>query len=130
MPVGTPHVLARAETCGDVAEADWKVGALDWSVRLAKKGLSMTLAGADAVALALPAFQFDGREGTRIDATAKSLSVAYRGWRCVYELTSDGEIVDTGRVAANRNGRYRRFEARGKGRLSAHISIEREEGTK
>jgi hypothetical protein len=127
VPQGTPHVLARAETCGDVAEADWKVGALDWRVRLAKTGLAMTLSGADAVALALPAFQFDGREETRIDATAKSLSVSYRGWRCVYELTSDGEIADMGRMAANRNGRYRRFEARGAGRLSVHVSIERVE---
>ena len=127
VPDGTPHVLARAEPCGNVAEADWKVGALDWSVRLAKTGLSMSLVGADAVALALPAFQFDGREETRIDATARSLSVSYRGWRCVYELASDGEIVDTGRVAANRNGRYCRFEARGMGRLSVHVAIEREE---
>ena len=126
VPAGTPHVLARAEARGEVAEADWKVGALDWRVRLAKTGLSMSLAGTGAVALALPAFQFDGREETRIDATAKSLAVAYRGWRCVYELASDGEIVDTGRSAANRNGRYRRFEAHGAGRLSVRISIERE----
>ena len=126
VPDGTPHVLVRAEARGDVAEADWKVGALDWRVRLADKGLAMTLSGSDAVALTLPAFQFDGREETRIDATAKSLSVAYHDWRCVYELTSEGEITDTGRVAANRNGRYRRFEARGAGRLSVHVSIEKE----
>ena len=126
VPDGTPYVLVRAETCGNAAEADWRVGALDWRVRLEDTGLSMSLTGHDAVALTLPAFQFDGREETRIDATAKKLIVAYHGWRCVYELASDGEIVDMGRSVCNRNGRYRRFEARGAGRLNVHVSIERE----
>ena len=130
VPDGMPYVLVRAETCGNAAEADWRVCALDWRVRLEDTGLSMSLAGSDAVALTLPAFQSDGCEETQIDATEKRLSVSYRGWRCVYELVSDGEIFDTGRSACNRNGRYRRFEARGAGRLNVHVSIERKGASK
>ena len=81
-----------------------------------------TLTGDGALALTLPAFAFDGREETQVVATEKTLTVASRGWKCVYE--TDGTIVDTGRSACNRNGRYRRFEARGRNRLTVRISLE------
>ena len=54
----------------------------------------------------------------------KTLAVRYGGWTCRY--VTDGEIVDTGRVCCNRNGRYRAFEVRGDGRVSVAVSIRRE----
>ena len=95
---------------------------LSWTCRLSPKGLISTLMGDGKLALTLPAFAFDGREGTQIVATEKTLTIAYRGWKCVYE--TDGTIVDTRPSACNRNGRYRRFEARGRNRLNVHIVLE------
>ena len=95
---------------------------LSWTCRLSPEGVASTLTGDGALALTLPAFAFDGREETQIEATEKTLTVIYRGWKCVYE--TDGTIVDTGRSACNRNGRYRRFEARGRNRLNVRISLE------
>ncbi|MCQ2389806.1 MAG: hypothetical protein MJ240_00155 [Kiritimatiellae bacterium] len=106
------------------AWADWKSAAGEWRNTLTGQGLEMTLEGAGPVALALPAFAFDGECETRIDCKDTTLAIAYRGWRCVYTVKA-GTIVDTGRVACNRNGRYRRFELRGDGRVAASVTIER-----
>ena len=56
-----------------------------------------------------------------ITATRNVLTIAYRGWTCSYE--TDGEIVDTHRSACNRNGVYRRFEARGDTHVRVKVSI-------
>ena len=74
------------------------------------------------LALTLPAFDFDGEGATEIACDGRALSVSYKGWTCRY--STDGEIVDTGGSACNRNGRYRVFEARGKDSLKVQISIE------
>lgn len=103
----------------------WKLGDLDWNCRLANDGMRMTLGGAGSLALSIPAFEFDGEAATKIVNGGTSLTVSYRGWNCVY--TTNGEIVDSGQSCCNRNGRYRRFEARGVKRLSLHIEIERME---
>ena len=109
------------------AVATWRLPGrpdLAWSCTLTDKGLTSVLTGDGSVALTLPAFDFDGREKTRISASRRQLAVSYRGWTCVYE--TDGEIVDTGRSACNRNGRYRRFEARGRNAVKVVVRIERE----
>lgn len=106
------------------AFAEWRVKGhayVVWRCSLAEQGLVSVLTGEGPVALSLPAFSFDGRDATVITAAAKSLTIAYRGWECVYE--TNGRIVDTGRVACNRNGRYRRFEARGEKVLEVRIAI-------
>ena len=106
------------------AWADWKSAAGEWKNTLTEQGLEMSLEGTGPVALALPAFAFDGERETRIDCEGTSLAIAYRGWRCVYTAKT-GTIADTGRTACNRNGRYRRFELRGDGRVAASVAIER-----
>ena len=103
------------------AWADWKAGDLVWRCRLSAGGLSMSLSGPGAVALQLPAFAFDGERETEVVCRGKSLSVRYRGWVCSY--LADCEIVDTGRVCCNRNGRYRAFEARGANSVSVAVEI-------
>lgn len=103
------------------AWAAWRVGDRRWKCRLTEEGLSSELTGSGPLALTLPAFDFDGENGTEISCDGRTLSISYKGWTCRY--SADGEIVDTGTSACNRNGRYRVFEARGNGSLKVHISI-------
>jgi len=126
-----PHVSGALEivpvlVCisNGAAFAEWRVKGhddIDWRCSLTKDGLVSVLTGDGSVALSLPAFSFDGAEKTVITVAAKSLTVAYRGWKCVYK--TNGMIVDTGRFACNRNGRYRRFEAQGGNALEVTIAI-------
>ena len=116
------YELARQRADDRCAETEWKVGPVAWTVSLSSEGLSATLEGEGELAVALPAFDFDGREKTVVTAAGKSLTIAYHGWICRYE--TDGKIVDTGRSACNRNGRYRRFEARGEKKLTVKVAIE------
>ena len=106
---------------GDCAWANWKKGDKAWKCRLSPKGMNMTLSGSGAVALTLPAFEFDGEQNAEIACDGKSLSVRYRGWLCCY--STDGTIVDTGDVCCNRNGRYRVFKAQGENALSVRVEI-------
>ena len=123
-PVGDGAL--RPAGSGEDAEgawANWRQGALDWKCRLTRKGLEAVLTGSGEVAMSLPAFEFDGETATAISCDGKTLAIRYRGWVCEY--STDGSIADTGAVCCNRNGRYRAFEARGKGSLSVKITIDR-----
>ena len=117
------NILHEAKTA-KYALTQWKVGDLDWECRLSADGMEMDLSGEGEVAMDLPAFEFDGRDSTRISHEGNSLSVAYRGWVCRYR--TDGRIAPTGMVAHNRNGRYAAFRATGDKRLNVRISIEKE----
>ena len=108
------------------AVTEWKAGPVAWTVSLSPEGLSATSEGEGALAMTLPALAFDGRESSVIKAGEKTLTIAYRGWICRYE--TDGRIVDTGRSACNRNGRYRRFEARGERKLTVRVVVESQGG--
>jgi hypothetical protein len=121
---GGPLVPAGCGHDGEAAWADWKAGACDWTCRLTKDGLESVLSGAGGVALQLPAFASDGERETEIVNGGKTLSVRYHGWTCTY--STDGEIVDTGRICYNRNGKYRVFEARGEESLRATVAIMKE----
>ena len=105
------------------AWANWRQGELVWKCRLTGEGLFSELSGPGEVAMSLPAFAFDGESATDVSNDGKTLVVRYRGCACTYRTA--GEIVDTGAECCNRNGRYRVFEARGKGRLAVRVSIER-----
>ena len=104
------------------AWANWRIGDKRWKCRLTEKGLASELTGIGSLALALPAFDFDGEGATEIACDGRTLSVRYKGWTCRY--STDGAIADTGGSACNRNGRYRVFEAHGKDSLKVQISIE------
>ena len=112
---------------GETAHAIWDIRGADkskaWICDLGPDGLTSKQTGLGELALTLPAFSFDGRERTEIAAADKSLTITYRGWRCIYE--TNGTIVDTGRSAANRNGTYRRFEAHGVAPLVVKIRLEK-----
>lgn len=73
------------------------------------------------VYLMLPAFEFDGEEYTTICHGENVLEVWYKGWVCRY--TADGEIVDSEKTGANRNGHYKIFYAKGKESVGVKIEV-------
>ena len=84
-------------------------------------GVDVLVSGEGEVGFGLPAFEFDGENYTEISFTANTLSVKYLGFECRY--TTDGKITDLGKIAENRNGRYRTFLAVGKKLLKVKIEI-------
>ena len=84
-------------------------------------GVMISVKGDGEIGLALPALSFDGESYSEIVLDRRSLSVIYRGWCCRY--TASGEILDLDRVAANRNGFYKTYLAKGEGELSVVIEI-------
>ena len=85
-------------------------------------GVEITVSGEGEIGFALPAFYFDGEKLTEICADGHELSVRYDGWACRY--TTDGEIIDLNKKAANRNGHYSVFVAGGKDKLKVSVRIE------
>lgn len=86
-----------------------------------ESGVRIVIEGEGEIGFALPAFCFDGERETEIKADGKTLSIGYNGWICRY--TVSGEILDTGLVAANRNGHYRAFAAVAEKRLAVNVEI-------
>jgi hypothetical protein len=82
----------------------------------------MKVDGTGFIGLTLPVFLFDGTNKTDVKVDKKSISVTYKGWVCRYE--TDGTIFDTEKEYANRNGHYRRYEARSHGKLNVTVKIE------
>lgn len=93
------------------------------SCMLDKHGLHITVKGDGTVGVMIPAFSFDGREKTQIFNNGKKLTVKYKNWQCIYEL-SEGKITDTDKKGYNRNGYYNLFRAENNGTLSIKVSIE------
>ena len=115
--------LVKSESTSDGAVTEWKICDQVWRCTLSAAGMEMALSGPGEVALSLPLFEFDGERHAMVRREEHRVSVVYRGWRCTYE--TDGALAATGISAANRNGRYLRFEARGKGALRVRVRIER-----
>ena len=88
-----------------------------------ENGVKIVIEGEGEIGYALPAFCFDGDLSPEITLApdGKSLSIAYQGWICRY--TTDGVILDTGKIAANRNGHYRAFVAVSEKRLAVNVEI-------
>ena len=95
---------------------------LRWTLRLSERGLEMELEGAGDLALALPVLQDDGERQATLRQQERTATVEFNGWQCRW--ITDGTLVDTGTVVANRNGHYRRLEARGQGHLNVRIVLE------
>ena len=96
---------------------------LVWTTTLGEKGAEIELKGTGSIGLAFPVFLFDGKTETDIKVENNSVSVFYKGWVCKYE--TDGNISDTGRVYGNRNGHYKRFEAKASNVMKMTVTIER-----
>ena len=112
--------------CGRLASTLPSGARLVSSYAASSEGVRITVSGKGTVGLALPAFTFDGESETEISLDGSTLSITYGTWCCRY--TASGEIVSLDRLAANRNGYYRTYLARGTDTLSVSIKIERAEG--
>ncbi len=123
LPPETPLALQKRYATETSAHVEWTAAGLEWDCALDGKGLLSELRGPGDVALALPALEFDGAEEAGVRCDGRSLAIAYGGWVCRYEVVGDGQVVRTDVVTSNRNGRYRRYEARGARSLSVRISI-------
>jgi len=112
----TDHTAFAELTCqfpsGKTVKTDYTVD---------ETGVSLTLTGSGALVWMLPAFRFDGEAHTDVTVTRHCLTVSYDGWQCIY--TTNGEIWDTGRVSANRNGLYRAYCAGATDSVKVKITI-------
>lgn len=115
--------LVKQAVTDEAAETEWTVGEQTWRCRLSEAGLEMTLSGAKDLALTLPVFVTDGLSEAVIEGSPHAVSSTCFGWRCTYR--TNGEIVRTEQTARNRNGTYRRYEARGHDTLKVTVTIER-----
>ncbi len=84
-------------------------------------GVEIVLSGEGELALTVPVFMFDGERKTEVKPEKDAVSVSLDGWTCRYE--TNGAMRDAGLVYGNRNGHYRRWEARGAGPLSLKVRI-------
>jgi hypothetical protein len=98
-----------------------EVSPLLLSCEVLADGVEIVLVGDGELALVLPVFEFDGERKTNVRAGEKTVDVSLDGWTCRYE--ANGAMVDTGLVYGNRNGHYRRYEARASGCLRVKAKI-------
>ena len=92
---------------------------------VSENGVFVEVCGEGEIAFSLPAFEFDGETHTEIVAETHTLEIRYEGWVCRYE--TDGEVVDLGYTAENRNGRYRAFAATGKNAIAVRMTITKQD---
>lgn len=118
-----PLEFVEAAATNGTAWAVWKRGGLDWRCRLTSDGLTSEVKGAGELKVQIPVFAFDGERETVVSPAGRLIEVWYRGWLCTYR--TNGRFIDTGKTCCNRNGRYRAFQARGKGRLEVTVTITR-----
>ena len=102
---------------------------LCWRCSVDERGVTLALDTADGsaeeLAMAFPAFAFDGETESEIviDAHTCTVSRPQNAGRCSCRYETSGEIIDTGATCANRNGLGRRMEARGPSPLTLRIAI-------
>ena len=117
---GTDGTVAFANL-GCTLDGEREVGL---SIEVSPRGVTLTATHDGDVAIALPAFLFDGETRTEIATTDTTVSVKYLGYECKYEVNG-GKIVNTGAVSANRNGHYLAYLAIGSGTVGVTVKIER-----
>ena len=120
---GGAYTNLTASAADGVARMDVDVAppGLHLACDVSARGVTILLAGEGELALTLPVFLFDGERRTSVVAGQRAVAVSLDGWTCRYE--TEGEIVDTGLVYGNRNGRYRRYEARGRDSLTVRVTF-------
>lgn len=79
----------------------------DYSV--SEDGVKIRVTGEGTLGISLPALLTDGDSIADLKICENQAVITWRGWTCTY--TTNGKILDTGTVMANRNGHYRRLVA-------------------
>lgn len=85
-------------------------------------GVEVIVKGVGEIEILLPLFYFDGKTYTEKSISEKSASVTYKGWKCTY--TTDGKLVESDKIYANRNGHYTRACVTGENSVTVKIEIE------
>ncbi|MBR5140249.1 MAG: hypothetical protein IKV16_04255 [Clostridia bacterium] len=96
---------------------------VDSEYTVSADGVEISATGAGKFGIMLPAFHFDGEKYTEIEYTESTLTVKYNGWQCKY--LTDGNIIPTDTVSANRNGYYKRFVVAGDSKIGVKIVIDK-----
>lgn len=91
---------------------------------VSENGVTVDLCGEGDIAFSLPAFAFDGETHTEITVAPNLLEIRYEGYVCRYE--TNGNVVDLGFTAENRNGCYRAYAAVNNKALHVKITIEKD----
>ncbi len=115
-----------ARSLPDAAEAAFRVtlpggAAVTHTCRPDAGGVTLTAESPGETLFELPVFVSDGANDTVLSAAPGAVTVTCRGW--TVRWTTDGTFTDTGAAYVNRNGTYRRFLARGAGRVTLHARI-------
>lgn len=79
-----------------------------WTIRLSRRGLSMTLKGKGVQALDVPALAFDGEKHSDIYMQDGLLKVSFAGADCIW--TSNGKFSDCDSTHPARTGHLRRYQ--------------------
>jgi hypothetical protein len=113
-------LAALTEVC--VLRDETHLPPLKWTTSLTPQGVEMRVDGYGDVGLTLPVFVFDGKTKPDVKVDEKTITVTYNGWVCKYE--TNGTIFDTEKVYGNRNGHYKRYEARAHNGVKVKVTIE------
>lgn len=89
--------------------------------QVSSKGVVIEITGEGEIGYLFPAFSFDGETHTAVVQDKNVLTVLYKGWTCRY--TVEGEITETNRISANRNGHYKAYLATAKDNLKIVIEL-------
>lgn len=90
---------------------------------VSEDGVKIRVTGEGALGISLPALLTDGDSTANLKICENQAVITRRGWTCTY--TTNGKILDTGTVMANRNGHYRRLVARADCLVWVTICIDR-----
>lgn len=86
-----------------------------WTIRLSRRGLSMTLEGEGIQTLNVPAFAFDGEKHSDIHMEDGLLKVSFAGADCIW--TSSGKFAEMEHLYATRTGHLRHYQCSADGRI-------------
>ena len=115
------HTAATADTAAATLSCAWGDQTVTLDYTVSSTGVTVTQRGEGAQYHAIPVLIFDGETRPAVSLEGSRLTVTYEGRICRY--TVDGEITKTGVTAANRDGLYAVFAAKGEDCLSLRIEI-------
>lgn len=110
-------ITGEASANFDITLTDGK--RLTESVEIMPDGVHIETTGQGELRFAIPVFEFDGETHTEIRMLDNGVSVSYAGSTVFYE--TDGQITDTGKLYANRNGHYRLYIVSAKDKLTVVV---------
>jgi len=118
------HCLIKSKSDKDKAEAvfDIKLSpdiTVTQKYAVSQSGVDISLSGRGNLGFFVPAFDFDGKDNTKITVTENEVAVEYQGAVCRYRF--NGKINPDFKYFYNRNGRYRVFDIAAK---ELHIELE------